>query len=140
LGIQVFDRLKTELFHPANDLATGLDSSIARLALPAISCRSLPAMISIRGRRATHFDSWSAGARISPAQTLPMNKVIAFLILILVRRSAAQPLSFEWFHPPPRPPFRALKKMKISGALVTLDGYNTRWLVAEGFRVKEVID
>ena len=67
----------------------------------------------------------------------------ASALLIVVTASVmlaqpAQPATFEAasIHPL-SPPFRALKTLKISGTLISLEGYNVRWLVAEAFGVKD---
>jgi uncharacterized protein (TIGR03435 family) len=62
---------------------------------------------------------------------------LAFFIANPVLISAAQPLSFEAvsIHPL-APPFRALRTMKISGTLLTLEGYNLPWLVEDAFGIK----
>ena len=63
---------------------------------------------------------------------------IVLLIVVTAWVMPAQPSSFEAasIHPL-TPPFRALKNLKISGTLVTLEGYNVRWLVSEAFGVKD---
>jgi hypothetical protein len=62
---------------------------------------------------------------------------LAFFIANPVLISAAQPLSFEAvsIHPL-APPFRALRTMKISGTLLTLEGYNLPELVEDAFGIK----
>ena len=72
------------------------------------------------------------------ASALGSAGTVGLLVVVAAWGLSAQSSSFEVasIHPL-APPFHALRSLKISGTLITLEAYNVSWLVSEAFGVKD---
>jgi uncharacterized protein (TIGR03435 family) len=76
-------------------------------------------------------------------KTIPLSSlwIIGFLIVVVAWGSLGQPSRPPAFEVASirevAPPFRALRTLKISGTLISLEGYNIGWLVSEAFGLKD---